>query len=470
MAVGIAPEAGPAARPRSRSAGGSGCVRYTRRMSAQVLHPRYLLPVAPENGPENAVLEGTSVAVEDGRIAAVAPRAEIDARFPDADAVTLDAHALLPGLVNAHGHLAMSLMRGVSEAQPLDAWLRDTIWPLEARCVDADFVRDGTALALAEMIASGTTCASDMYWFPEAAAEVASAAGFRLHLAFPVTEFESAWARSADECIHKGLALRDRHRDDDRVTVAFGPHAAYTTNEAILRRVQVLDDEIDAGIQIHLHESASEVAAARERTGGTWVQFLDAMGLLTPGLQAVHMTQLTDRELERVALGGVHVVHCPRSNLKLASGRCRVNDLQAAGVNVALGTDGAASNNSLDLFDEMRAAALLRTSLTGDATAAPLADMLEMATLAGARALGLDDEIGSVEVGKRADLVAVDFGAPGMQPVHDPLAQLVHGQAGRHVSHVWVGGRPLYESGRHLTLDMERVLARAGEWPARMAS
>lgn len=435
-------------------------------MSAQVLHPRYVLPVAPDN----VVLENASLALEDGRIAAVGPRADIDARYPGADALHLDSHILMPGLVNAHGHLAMTLMRGLSESQPLDAWLQETIWPMEARCVDAEFVADGTALALAEMIASGTTCASDMYWFPEVAAETARAAGFRLQVAFPVAEFASAWARSADECIRKGLALRDRYRDEDLIQVVFGPHAAYTTGEEILRRLQILADEVDAGIQIHLHETASEVADARARTGGSWVQGLEAMGLLTPALQAVHMTQLTERELESLAIGGAHVVHCPRSNLKLASGRCRVNDLVAAGVNVALGTDGAASNNSLDLFDEMRAAALLRTSLTEDAAAAPPAEMLEMATLAGARALGLDDEIGSLEAGKRGDLVAVDLAHPGMQPVHDPAAQLVHAQAGRHVSHVWVNGRCLYEQGRFHTLDLPGILARAAEWPRRMAS
>ena len=433
-------------------------------MSVQVLHPRHLVPIAPEN----VVLEGVSVALEDGRIAALGPRADIEARFPGAAVTDLATHVLMPGLVNAHGHLAMTLMRGLSESQPLDAWLEDTIWPLEARCVDADFVADGTALALAEMIASGTTCASDMYFFPEIAAQTAHAAGFRLQVAFPVIDVANAWARSADECIHKGLDLRDRYRDDDLVEVAFGPHSAYTTGEGVLLRVRTLADEVDAGIQMHLHETAAEVAGARARTGGSWVQWLDGLGLLTPGLQAVHMTQLTDEELERVAIGGAHVVHCPRSNLKLASGRCPVDALKAAGVNVALGTDGAASNNSLDLFDEMRAAALLRTSLTGDATAASAADMLEMATLAGARALGLEDEIGSVETGKRADLVAVDLAGVGMQPVHDPTAQLVHGQAGRHVSHVWVGGRSVYETGHFPTLDLERILARAREWPGRM--
>ena len=435
-------------------------------MPALVLHPRYLLPVAPEA----AVLEGTSVAVEGGRIVSVAPRREVQARYPGADAVALDTHILMPGLVNAHGHLAMSLMRGLSESQPLDTWLQETIWPLEARCVSAEFVADGTALALAEMIATGTTCASDMYWFPEAAARTAVAAGFRLQVAFPVAELSSAWAGSAQECVHKGLALHDRYRGDKLIRVAFGPHSAYATSEGVLRHVQMLADEIDAGIQMHLHETASEVAQARLRTGGTWVALLDAMGLLTPSLQAVHMTQLSDHELECVATGGAHVVHCPRSNLKLASGRCRVDDLRAAGINVALGTDGAASNNSLDLFDELRAAALLRISLTEDPTVVRPADMLRMATLDGARALGLDAEIGSLEVGKAADLVAIDFDHPAMQPLHDPCAQLVHAQAGRHVSHVWVNGRCLYEQGRFHTLDVPRVLARAREWPARMAS
>ena len=434
-------------------------------MSATLLQPRYLLPIEPEN----VVCEGMAVAVREGRIAAVGPAAELAGRFPDAERVALDSHVLLPGLVNAHGHFAMTLLRGLGESQSLEAWLKETMWPLEARWVSPEFVADGAALALAEMIASGTTCASDMYWFPEVVAQAASEAGFRAQIAFPVAGIENVWTHSEDECMSKGLELHDAYRDSELVRVAFGPHSAYVVNRAALQRVQVLADEIDAGIHIHLHEDAGEVAEARRRTGDTWVRLLDTLGMLTPALQAVHMTQLDDDEIERVARGGAHVVHCPSSNLKLASGVCRVADLKAAGVNVAIGSDGAASNNCLDLFSELRTAALLWKWSAGDAGAASAADMLKMATLDGARALGLGDEIGSVLPGKAADLVAVDLRHPAMRPWHDLHAQLVHTQAGHCVSHVWVAGRCLYEEGRFHTLDVERALAQATLWTERIA-
>ena len=434
-------------------------------MKDALLQPRYLLPIEPEN----VVCEGMAVAVREGRIAAVGPAGELAGRFPEAERVTLDSHVLMPGLVNAHGHFAMTLLRGLGESQSLEAWLKETMWPLEARWVSPEFVADGAGLALVEMIASGTTCASDMYWFPEVVAQAASEAGFRAQVAFPVAGIENVWTHSEEECVSKGLELHDAYRDSELVRVAFGPHSAYVVDRAALQRVQVLADEIDAGIQIHLHEDAGEVAEARRRTGDTWVRLLDDIGMLTPALQAVHMTQLDDDEIERVARGGAHVVHCPSSNLKLASGLCRVADLKAAGVNVALGSDGAASNNCLDLFSELRTAALLWKWSAGDAGAASAAEMLKMATLDGARALGLGDEIGSVLPGKAADLIAVDLASPAMQPLHDPRAQLVHAQAGHCVSHVWVGGRCLYQEGRFHTLDVERVMAQAAQWTRRIA-
>ena len=435
-------------------------------MSETLLQPRYLLPIEPDN----VVQEGMAVAIRDGRIAAVGAAAELTARFPQATPVTLDSHILLPGLVNAHGHFAMTLLRGLGESQSLDAWLKETMWPLEARWVSPEFVADGATLAMVEMIASGTTCASDMYWFPEVVAQAAAAAGFRAQVAFPVVGIENVWAHSEEECVSRGLELHDQFRDSELVRVAFGPHSAYVVDREALRRVQVLADEIDAGIQIHLHEDAQEVAESRRRTGDTWVRLLDAIGMLTPALQAVHMTQLDDDEIGRVARGGAHVVHCPSSNLKLASGVCRVADLKAAGVNVAIGSDGAASNNTLDLFSELRLAALLWKWSAGDAGAASAAAMLKMATLDGARALGLGEEIGSVLPGKAADLIAVDLRHPAMQPQHDLQAQLVHTQAGNCVSHVWVAGRCLYEAGRFHTLDVERALAQAEQWTRRIAS
>ena len=434
--------------------------RYNPGMLETLLRPRYLLPIEPDN----IVREGAAVVVRGGRIAAVGEAAELAARFPQAAPRHLDSHVLLPGLVNAHGHFAMTLLRGLGESQSLEAWLKETMWPLEARWLSPEFVADGAALALVEMIASGTTCASDMYWFPEVVADAASKAGLRVQIAFPVAGIENVWTQSEAECVSRGLELHDAFRDSELVRVAFGPHSAYVVDRAALQRVQVLADEIDAGIQIHLHEDAGEVAEARRRTGDTWVRLLDSIGMLTPALQAVHMTQLDDDEIERVARGGAHVVHCPSSNLKLASGVCRVADLKAAGVNVALGSDGAASNNCLDLFSEMRTAALLWKWSAGDAGAASAATMLRMATLDGARALGLGDEIGSLVPGKAADLIAVDLKRPAMQPAHDPQAQLVHSPAGSCVSHVWVGGRCLYEHGAFQTLDAERVVARAAEW------
>jgi 5-methylthioadenosine/S-adenosylhomocysteine deaminase len=364
----------------------------------------------------------------------------------------------------------MTLLRGVAEDAPLEAWLNEHIWPLEHRFVNETFVHDGTWLAIAEMIRAGTTCFSDMYFFPETVAALARHTGIRCQVAFPIIDFANAWSANADEALHRGLALHDDYRHDDLVRVAFGPHAPYTVARPYLEKILMFSEELEANVQIHLHETAAEVAEARSRFGASWIEILHETGLLSPRLQAVHGTQVTPAEIELLARYGVHLVHCPHSNMKLASGICPTAELQAAGVNVALGTDGAASNNSLDLFQEARLASLLAKLATGDASSLPESRALEMATLGGARALGLDGLTGSLESGKSADLIAVDLSAPRFLPVYDPMAQLIHTGAGSAVTHVWVRGRALLEDGRFTTIDEGALRARVAHWRAEIAT
>ncbi len=429
-----------------------------------IIDARWVLPVAPHNH----ALEGASVAIAGGRIQAVGPSADIHGAYRADAHLSLSDHVLLPGLVNAHGHAAMTLLRGFAEDAPLEEWLNQHIWPLEARLVDEAFVRDGVALAMAEMIRSGTTCFSDMYFFPEVTAAAVRQAGMRCQVAFPIIGFANAWSSGVDDALHKGMALHDTYRGSPQVQVAFGPHSAYHVSSADLERIRTFADELEAPVHIHLHETAAEVADARANHGGTWITRLAELGLLGPRLQAVHMTRADDPEIALLAEAGVHVVHCPHSNLKLASGIAPVSRYLDAGINVALGTDGAASNNTLDLFSEGRLASLLAKGSSGDARSLPEATVLHMATLGGARALGLEAEIGSLEPGKQADLVAVDLTAPRFQPLYDPLSALVHTGAGSAVSHVWVGGRPLLFEGALQTLEEGAIVTAAAGWASRV--
>ena len=429
-----------------------------------IVDAAWILPVAPVN----SVLHAASIAVADGRIMKLGDREHVHAEFEAAEIVSLPSHALLPGLVNAHGHAAMSLFRGFAEDAPLEAWLSEQIWPTEARLVDPDFVRDGVRLALAEMIRTGTTCFADMYFFPEVTAEEANAAGVRGQIAFPVIEFPNAWSANSEEGFHKGLALHDAYRQEQRIQIAFGPHASYSVSEHDLDKILMYSEELDANIQIHLHETAQEVAEAKERVGTTWVHYLHARELLGPRLQAVHATHLTLDEIGLLAENKVQVVHCPYSNLKLASGICATTTLLDSGINVALGTDGAASNNGLDLLLEARLASLLAKQQNGDASALPATQALEMATLGGARVLGLEADIGSLEPGKCADMIAVDLSEPKFQPLYDPIAQLIHTTAGTSVSHVWVAGQGLLMDDELTSLDEESVLRSAQGWRERI--
>jgi 5-methylthioadenosine/S-adenosylhomocysteine deaminase len=425
-----------------------------------LLCARWIVPVEPRE----SILENHAVAIADGRIIALLPRDQAEARYQPHTTIELGSHALLPGLVNAHTHAAMTLLRGLADDLPLMRWLQEHIWPAEGRWVSEEFVRDGTRHAVAEMLRSGTTCFNDMYFFPDVAARTASAAGIRSVVGLIAIDFPTVWAADADEYLDKGLAVHDEFRHDALVRTAFAPHAPYTVSDGPLERIRVLADELDIPIHMHVHETAHEVAEAVEKHGERPLARLTRLGLLSPSLLAVHMTQLEDDEITAVADAGVRVVHCPESNLKLASGFCPVARLQAAGVTVALGTDGAASNNDLDLFGELRSAALLAKAVAGDASVLPAARALEMATLDGARALGWDDEIGSLLPGKAADLVAVRLDGIESEPLYHPLSQIVYALDRDRVSDVWVAGQHLLRERRLTTLDENEIIATARRW------
>jgi 5-methylthioadenosine/S-adenosylhomocysteine deaminase len=426
----------------------------------------WIVPVEPHG----TVLRDHALVIQDGVIRSVLPRPEALHRHPGAECIDRPGHALVPGLVNAHTHAPMALFRGLADDMSLDTWLHGHIWPAEARWVTPDFVRDGTELALLEMLLGGTTTFGDMYFFPDVVAATVADAGLRASVGMIVLEFPTVWARSPDEYLSKGLAVRDRFKGHPRVSTMFGPHAPYTVSDRSFEQIRVLADELEAPIQMHVLESASEVRGSLEQYGRRPLQRLDELGLLTPLLAAVHMTQLEPADLELVGARGVHVIHCPESNLKLASGMCPVADLLAAGVNVALGTDGAASNNDLDMFGEMRTAALLAKGVAGRADALPAFDALRAATLGGATALGLGDRVGSLVAGKEADVVCVNLGRAATQPVHCPVSQLVYAASRDQVTDVWVAGQRLLEGGRPVLADQEAILARAAAWARKLGA
>ncbi len=415
------------------------------------------------------VLKGHGLGVRDGRIALIAPRA-VALKYQAIETRELEGMLLAPGLINAHGHAAMTLFRGLADDLPLQRWLKDHIWPAESRWVDEDFVRCGTELAIAEQLKGGITCFSDMYFYPSVVSELVHKHGVRAQITIPVLDFPVPDARDADEALRKGVALFDDLKHHPRITIAFGPHAPYSVADDKLESIRVLVAEMDAGIHMHVHETAHEVQEALRKHGERPLARLARLQLLGPRFQAVHMTQVDDDDLALLTEHNCSVIHCPESNLKLASGFCPVERLWEAGINVAVGTDGAASNNDLDLLGETRTAALLAKAVAGSATALDAHRALRMATLNGARALGIDEHTGSLEIGKFADLVALDLSGLAQQPVYDPVSQLIYSTGRDAVRHVWVGGKQLLESGRLTRMDEQQVIANARQWGERISS
>lgn len=433
--------------------------------ATRLLLPRFVLPVRPAG----VLLQDHAVVVEGTRIAALLPRGAALERYPAAERIELGQHVLLPGLINMHTHSPMALLRGLADDLALDAWLREHIWPAERRFVSPEFAFDGTRLAMAEMLRCGTTCFNEMYFFPDAIARAVSDAGMRACIGSPVIDLPTPWASGTVECLARAREVHAACEGQPLLTAALAPHALYTVDDDGLASVAELAAELDIPIAMHVLEAAWEIEHSRREYGKEALQRLHDLGLLGPRFMAVHMVHLSQSDIRLLVETGTRVIHCPESNLKLASGIAPVAALLQSGVNVSIGTDGAASNNNLDLLGELRTAALLAKGASGDPTALPAQQALELVTINAAQALGLEHEIGSIEAGKQADLCALDLDHPETQPLHHVVSQVVYSASSRQVSDVWVAGRRLLEQGRLTTIDLDKVLAQAGEWRQRIS-
>ncbi len=430
----------------------------------QIIYGRWVIPLEAETESDKSVLEHYAVVIDNGIIVDILSADICRKKYQGTIEHHLDKHALLPGFINTHTHAAMSLMRGMADDLPLMDWLNNHIWPAEEKCVSYKFVKQGTELAIAEMLRSGITTFNDMYFFPDAAAKAAEQSGIRACIGLIVIDFPSAWAKDGAEYLHKGLELYEQYRHHPLLTTAFAPHAPYTVSDDNLIKINALAEELDIPVHIHLHETTDEIQQSLSNFSQRPIKRLEQLGLLSPSLLAVHMTQLQTDEFEVLQRYGVNVVHCPQSNMKLASGFCPVSRLLDNNINIALGTDGAASNNDLDMLGELQSAALLAKAVSGNAASVPAYIALRMATINGAKALGIDTITGSLVKGKAADIIAINLDAIETQPIYHPVSQIVYSATREQVSDVWVQGKHLLKGRRLMTVDIEKIKEQAREW------
>ena len=421
--------------------------------------PRWLIPL---NGEKN-VLTDHCVVIKDQKIKKIIKSTQALSEYPDANQIRLDDHALMPGLINCHTHAAMTLFRGIADDIPLTPWLEQHIWPLEAEFVDSEFVKTGTQLAIIEMLQSGTTCFNDMYFFPDVVAQTAEAAGIRACVGMIMLDFPTVWASGPDEYMSKGLALADELKHSSLINTAFAPHAPYTVSDQPLENIRTIADELDLPVHMHIHETRHETQQSIDQYGMRPLERLSQLGLLSPRLLAVHMTDLLSEEIQSLADAGVNIIHCPEANLKLASGISPITECTAAGLNIAIGTDGSASNNDLNMLGELRTAALLAKGQSLDAKSIDAWTALEMATINAAKALNIDHLCGSLETGKSADMIAIDLSQPCCQPLYHPVPQIVYSASRTQVTHSWIEGKLVMDNRRLTEMDIEQILANVNQ-------
>lgn len=435
-----------------------------------IIYPEWIYTAEEDANSDSQTLTQQGVVILDGKIVDLAERAQIEAQWQSEQTLEKPGCLLLPGFINSHTHASMNLMRGIANDLPLMEWLEQHIWPAEAAHVSEQYVYDGTQLAIAEMIRSGTSCFNDMYFFPNAAIQAALDSGMRISAGIIAIDFPSAYAANADEYLSKGLALHQQHQHNPLCSFMLAPHAPYTVSDDVFTRIAQLAEQQQLGIHLHLHETEFEVGSATAQSNERPFARLKRLGVLGKQTLAVHMTQLNSDEIADCAEQGISVAHCPESNLKLASGFCPTHRLWQQGVNVCLGTDGAASNNDLDMLGEMRSASLLSKAVAGDATALNAAQSLQMATINGAKALGLADQTGSIRIGKAADLQLIDLNTIETQPCYDPLAQVVYSASRDQITHLWCAGQALMQDRQLTTLDETKIIANAKQWHEKISA
>ncbi len=429
-----------------------------------LIQARWIIPVEEDS----VTCENHALVIDGGKIIDLLPIELAEQKYQPITLEKMLNHALMPGLINSHTHASMSLMRGIADDLPLMEWLQQHIWPLEQKWMSETFVRDGTDLAIAEMIRGGTTCFNDMYFFPDITAHQAIHHGIRASIGLIVIDFPTIWAENSDSYIEKGLALHDQFRHQSLITTPFAPHAPYTVSDEPLTKLHTLADELDLSIHMHVHETQHEIEDQQQKTQQTPLQRLNKLGLLNPNFMAVHMTQLTDNDIKLVAETGMHIIHCPESNLKLANGFFPIAKCLDAGINIALGTDGAASNNDLDMFGEMRTAALLAKGVAKDPSVVPAMTALKMATINGAKALGIEDTTGSLSIGKAADVIAINLDQLETQPLFDPVSQIVYAVNRQQVTDVWVAGKQLLKNRNLTTINIDDLKQKVLAWQEKL--
>lgn len=433
---------------------------------SKVLSPSWLVTAEKQQ----PILTDYSIVIEQDKILDILPTIEVHSVYQADQVVELPGQLIMPGMVNAHSHVSMSLMRGYADDLPLMTWLNDYIWPAERAVLSEAYVKDASLFGCAEMLQSGITTFNDMYFFPEATATAVKQSGIRANLGLVVIEFPSSYAEDAEAYLNKGFAAHDSWRDETRITTSIAPHAPYTVSNDTFEKVLTYSDQLDLTIHTHLHETVDEINESISAFGVRPIQRLDDLGVLSPQLIAAHAVHVTDSEIELLTNYGCHISHCPASNAKLGSGIAPVAQLHQHGVNICIGSDGVASNNRTDLFAEMRLAAMLCKGINQDAAILNAQALIEMVTINGAKALGLNETIGSITIGKQADLIAVNVSDLSIAPCYDPISHLVYACGREHVTHTWVDGELRYNDGCFSDIEPSELQSIIQRWQPEIQS